>query len=311
MKIILPKYATNYNLVPFSTEEEANFHNVTFQYTKQDVGQDNYVIYWGNKAYDVEYGSRYGVMETGFFNEAAFIDTVGNYQHSSLNSKEGYVAVEEFDLNNRPSAREIIFNLPSHKQSKYNAEHGTDENYEFEVVLALQNPSDRSILSVSSTKKYFEFVEQCCKYYGKSLFVKMHPWNTGDKYDVLAKLVDKYGCNYGKSPMSIINRADFVISYNSTIAIDCLLRDVPYVQYAMGTFYNAYGIIFSRYTFPHKITRIENASKLCDFLIHRYCFHKKMDPIQFKNMLIHYSTSNKMFPMIDEFSYANNVISNK
>lgn len=302
MKITLPKYATNYNLIPVQTEEEAQTYDASFNPT-----QDGYVIYWGNKPYEVEYGIRYGVMETGFFYEAAFIDTVGNYQHSSLNSKAGYDAVEQFDLKELPSAKEIIFNLPPHKQSKYNADYGEDEQYEFEVVLALQNPSDRSILSVSSTKKYLEFVEECCKYYGKNLFVKMHPWNSGEKYDMLASIVSKYGCRYGKAPMSIINRAHFVIAYNSTIAIDCLLRDVPYVQYAMGTFYNAFGIIYSKYTFPNHINKIENASKLCDFLIHKYCFYKHMSSEQFMNMVKHFSTSTELFPMTEEFSYAKNI----
>ena len=107
--------------------------------------------------------------------------------------------------------------------------------------------------------------------------------------------------------MSIINNAEFCIGYNSTFVVDALLRDVSYVQYAMGTFFNAYGVIYSEYTFPLSVKKIEDGHRLCDFLIHRFCFNKGMEVEKFAKMLNHYANNMEMFPMVKEFSYANNL----
>ena len=83
MTITLPKYATNYNLCPIKTEEEANKFDMTFEHNPNA----DYTIYWGCQTQKLHQHKKYGVMETGFFHEAAFIDTVGAYQCSSLNTK--------------------------------------------------------------------------------------------------------------------------------------------------------------------------------------------------------------------------------
>ena len=67
-----------------------------------------------------------------------------------------------------------------------------------------------------------------------------------------------------------------IISFNSTMAIDCVLRDVPYVQYAMGTFWNAFGVYYSNYQLPTEVEPISGADKLADFLIHKYCYYKNI-----------------------------------
>lgn len=305
MKYIIPSYTTNYNLCPFKTEEEASEYGLTF-----DLNNENsYVVYWGLQPYRPNFGTKYGVMETGFFNEAAFIDTIGNYQTSSLNTKKAYDEIANFDLKGRKTAKEIIFKLPANRQSKFNPSYKENKekiNWKG-IVLALQNPSDRSILSVTSTNMYYNFVEECCKFYGNNLFLKMHPWNSGETYNRLASIAQKYNCNYGKTDMGIIEQCEFVIAYNSTFAIDCLLRGVPYVQFGLGTFYNTFGVHFSNYTLPVNITKITNAEKLCDFLIYKYCFNKKMSKENFSKMIKHYAHSNEIFPMVDEFCYANNL----
>lgn len=294
-------------MLPIKTEAEAKEYGFTFEHIHRGNNDNTCLFYWGDKALQYEYGYKYYVIETGFFNEAYFIDSVGGTQFCSLNTKDGNKAVQSFKLNNRKSAREIIFNLPPNKQSKFNAQHGDVTNIDAEIVLALQNPSDRSIMSVTNQKTYYQFVEDCCKFYGKSLFVKMHPWNSGEKFDKLKDIAEKYGCAYGKARMDIINNVNFVIAYNSTIAIDCLLRNVPYVQYGLGTFFNTFGIIFSNHTFPTEVQKTEDGQQLCDFLIHKYCYYKLMDKDKFANMIKHYSNSNEMFPMTDEFSYASNI----
>ncbi|MFA5754015.1 MAG: hypothetical protein WC905_01475 [Patescibacteria group bacterium] len=304
MNIIIPKYITNYNLSPFKTEKDANDYGLSFN-EKSDI-PDKYVIYWGLQPYVANYGVKYGVMETGFFNEGMFIDTIGNYQHSSLNTKTAYNLIENFDLNGRISAKDLIFNLKPEHQSKYNAIY-SDKDMPSEwtgPILALQNPGDRSILAVTNQAMYYTFVEECCKFYGKKLFVKMHPWNSGEVYNKFAAIANKYGCLYGKAPIDIIKRAEFVIAYNSTFAIDCLIRDVPYVQYGIGTFFNAYGVIYSSNKFPLEIHKKENGQNLCDFLIHRYCFRKDMTQDYYVKIFKVFSESNEMFPLKDELSYA-------
>lgn len=303
--IVLPKYCLNYNgMLPIKNEEEASEYDLTFN---KDLDNDSCVFYWGDKPLIYEYGQKYYVIESGFFNEAYFIDSFGGNQFCSLNTKIGYDAVKNFKLNNRKSAKDIIFNLPPVKRSKFNAQHGDVKNINQEIVLALQNPGDRSIMSVTNKHTYYKFVEDCCKFYGKNLFVKMHPWNNGEVLEKLQKIADKYGCSHGKGCIDLIKNANFVIAYNSTIAIDCLLRDVPYVQYGMGTFFNAFGIIFSNHTFPTKVIRSEGGQQLCDFLIHKYCYCKQMRKYKFAKMIHHFAHSNEMFPMIDEFCYANNL----
>jgi capsule polysaccharide export protein KpsC/LpsZ len=307
MKCILPLYITEYNLSPLKSEDDANEYGLTF---KPDTIDNDYAIFWGILPYKPNFCRKYGVMETGFFNEAAYIDTIGNYQTSSLNTLEAYKEIDNFDLNSKKTAKEIIFNLAPNQRSKYNAEHSEPKNKNLQwknVVLALQNPSDRSIYSVTTQKAYFEFVENCCKYYGSKLFVKMHPWNSGEIYDQFALIAKKYNCEYGKAPISIIENCEFVISFNSTFAIDCLLREVPYVQYGLGTFYNTYGINYSKQTFPSTVTNIKNASKLCDFLIYKYCFNKQMSKDKYAKMIHHFSKSNEMFPMNDDLCYAYNL----
>jgi hypothetical protein len=306
--IVLPRYCLNYNgMLPVKTEADAKEYGFTFDHVHKGNNDNTCLFYWGDKPLQYEYGYKYYVIETGFFNEAYFIDSLGGSQFCSLNTKDGNEAVKSFKLNNRKSATDIIFNLPANRQSKFNAQHGDVKEINAEVVLALQNPSDRSIMSVTNKITYYKFVEDCCKFYGNGLFVKMHPWNNGEVLEQFQSIAEKYGCAYGKGRMDIINNVKFVISYNSTIAIDCLLRNVSYVQYGLGTFFNSHGIIFSNHTFPKKIVKTDNGQQLCDFLIHKYCYYKQMDKNKFAEMVKHYANSNEMFPMKEEFSYASNI----
>lgn len=306
--IFLPKYCLNYNgMLPIKTEDDAKLFGFTFEYIPKTNHDNDFVFYWGEKPLQYEYGKKYFVIESGFFNEGYFIDTYGGNQFCSLNTKIGNEAVKNFKLLNRKSAKDIIFSLPPHKRSKFNAEHGNIKEIKADVVLALQNPSDRSIMSVTNKITYYQFVEDCCKFYGKNLFVKMHPWNNGEIYEKFVGIAEKYGCSYGKASINIIKDCHFVISYNSTIAIDCLLRSVPYVQYGLGSFFNAHGITFSNHSFPTEASLIDDHQNLCDFLIYKYCYYKGMTKEKFADMIKHFISSDDIFPMIDEFSYATNI----
>lgn len=293
----------NYNLCPIKGEEELNSYGFTYS---TSVASD-YVIYWGIPTSKLNLHNKYGVMETGFFWEAAFIDTIGSYQCCSLNTKYAYDQILNFDLNGKKSAKNIIFSLNPSRQSKYNAVHGQSVSIHQNIILALQNPTDRSITYPSSTSKYYEFVEECCKFYGKNLFVKLHPWNSNEKAEALLEICKRYKCEAAKCPVSCISGKEFVISYNSTFAIDCILHDVQCVQYCIGTFYNTFGIHFSNYTFPTSVTKIQDSHKLIDFLIYKYCFNKTMNKDKYAAMIKHFASSSEIFPMQEEFCYANNL----
>jgi hypothetical protein len=303
MRIVLPKYVTNYNLCPIKTEEDANNFGMTFK----EHPDSDYTIYWGINTTKLHAHKKYGVMETGFFHEAAFIDSIGAYQSCSLNTKYAYDLIDNFDLNGRKCAKDIIFSMEKSSQSKYNAAYGRSDPCQQNIILACQNATDRSIGYAHNTKVYFSFIEECCKYYGKHIFIKLHPWNSNELAQPYYEIAKKYNCEIDKCHISIIENKEFVISFNSTIAIDCILRNVPYVQYAVGTFWNTFGIHFSNYTFPFNISPIPNASKLADFLIYKYCFNKSMDKIKYANMIKFYASTNSLFPLNDEFCYANNI----
>lgn len=305
MKIVFPSYALNYTLSPFKSREDLLENGMDISYDKSIT--PDYSLYWGCQPSSNNIHDKYGVMETGFFYDAAFIDTVGSYHHCSLNSVKGFSYVASFDLNGRPSAKQIVNSLKPSQRSKFNPAAGNVKSISQPIILACQNPTDRSICFPHSVKKYWEFVEGCCKFYGKNLFVKLHPWNSNEKILPFQKLADKYGCGIGKCALDLIIGKDFVISFNSTIAIDCLLRDVPYVQYAMGTFWNSWGIHFSNYTFPKTVKLKPDSQKLADFLVYRYCFNKSMDKKKYTRMIKHFANSKDLFPINDEFCYANNL----
>jgi hypothetical protein len=303
MKITIPSYSKNYNLSPIKSEKDANKYGLSFD--KHD--DCDYCLYWGLATTNLHVHKKYGVMETGFFNEASFIDTIGSYQCCSLNTRFAYEQISNFDLEGRKSAKEIINTLAPNKRSKFNPVFGVNEPFEQNVVLACQNQHDRAIGYPSSISKYFEFIELCCKYYGKNLFVKLHPWNSGEKSKPYFEIAKKYNCGIGKCHMSLIKNKDFVISFNSTIAIDCILNDVPYAQYETGTFWNCFGVTYTNQTFPSFVEKIPGAEKLLDFLIYKYCFNKTMPIDKYAKMIKHYASSNDIFPMNDEFCYANNI----
>tara|TARA_R100000995_G_scaffold84129_1_gene61885 strand:- start:269 stop:1180 length:912 start_codon:yes stop_codon:yes gene_type:complete len=303
MNIILPSYSSHYNLCPIKSEEEANGYGMTY---KHDNDAD-YTIYWGMNPTKLHSHKKYGVMETGFFKNAAFIDTVGAYQACSLNTKHAYDEISNFDLGGRSSAKEIISNFSARNRSKYNATHGRKEPFDQTIVLACQNPKDRSIGYPHSGARYWEFIEECCKYYGKNLFVKLHPWNSGEYAEPFFEIGKRYGCEVSKCHMSLIKDKEFVISFNSTMAIDCILNDVPYVQYAMGTFWNCFGIHFSNYSCPSSVDPTPNADKLVDFLMYKYCFNKGMNKDKYAEMIKVFARSRKVFPLNDHYCYANNI----
>lgn len=258
-------------------------------------------VFWG----DIRNPSAYSViMETGFFWQAAHIDTCGLYQRSSLCTPQANRAIGDYEA--PVSAETILRELG--ESSKYHQGEDKDapDNIEWKgVVLASQNPTDRSIKSVGSTQDYYDFFENACEYYGQNLFVKLHPWNSGEIGERLRKIAVKYGVTATKINHRVIRNCDFVLVYNSTFSVDCMMRDVPVAQYAPGYFYQNPAVQFTNYSFPTNVkTDLEFGHKTCDFLMWRYCFDHSMPGKEWLDMFKSIKMNKQIFPLPKEYSYA-------
>jgi hypothetical protein len=270
------------------------------------LSPDIYKIFWGNV--DPLLG-RHSVMETGFFHDAAHLDTIGLYQYSSLCTPQALKEIENFDA--KVSAEEIL-NQTIQKtghSSKYPQGQDPEWNSKFVdwegVVLASQNPTDRSIRSVFSPEQYYQFIEDACKFYGKDLFIKLHPWNSGEVGERLRSIASKHGVQAAKINHRIISKCKFCLVFNSTFSVDCFLRNVPVAQYAPGYFYQNPAVQYTGFTFPTEIkTNIGFGQKTCDFLMWKYCFDHSMPAENWIKMFEVFANSREMFPMPEGLSYA-------
>lgn len=246
------------------------------------------------------------VIETGFFWQAAHLDTIGLYHHSSLCTPHALKEIDKIDV--PMHAEEIVLQQKQKSKFRQGEDPDIDKNIHWtKIVLALQNPYDRSIKSIASPEDYFRFVDDACKFYGDNLFIKLHPWNSGDVGHKLRKIAYDNGVQAGKISHRIIKDCEFVLVFNSTFAVDCMIRGVPVVQYAPGYFYQNPAVQYANWTFPTKIkTNIDFGRKTCDFLIWKYCFDHSMPAEKWIQMFEQIAKSKEMFPMPKEFSYAEN-----
>lgn len=303
MKICLDEYIYTMQMWKSQIEGFGDFPQIVRGIDKKN--EDNFRVYWGGLSIP---GAPSVILETGFFWQAAHLDTTGLYQHSSLCTPQALREIEKFQA--PESAADIVFGqkqFSKYSQGEDPEVKGNDFNWSG-VVLALQNPVDRSIRSVTSPANYYKFVKDACKFYGDNLFIKLHPWNSGEKGDKLRAIAEQYGCRAAKINHRIIEKCKFVLVFNSTFSVDCMLRGIPVAQYAPGYFYQNPAVAYAEYTFPTEIkTDIEFGRKTCDFLIWRYCFDHSMPAEKWVRMFEHFSKSKKLFPMTEEFCYAANV----
>jgi hypothetical protein len=285
--IILPDYLERLGTIPHINAASVMEHGDVSFGKKWEEGCE-YLVSWG---YPVE-GGKNGVLETGFFWEAAHIDTMGLYANSSLNTAEAIREVEEFIP---PSGL-------GHLPSKYRQ---TDNKVEWSgVVLACQNPTDRSIQSCGSPEDFYEFVKGACEYFGKELFLKLHPWNsTKEVVDRLHGYAVNNGCEIAKTDHSVINNCEFVLVYNSTFAMDCFVRGVPVVQYAPGYWHKTPAVTYADGNFMGGMDTVEWGRMLADFVVWRYCFDYTMPASDWVEMIKEYRDSTKLFPLPIEYSY--------
>lgn len=301
-KILIQEYICNLSAIRNITQDSIKpFPDFQVANSPTD-DPEAYFLSWGDPAHK----AKTGVMETGFCWDAVHIDTIGLYSHSSLNTP----AAKETILNFTPprSAASIVLNgnLPP---SKYRQ---STECVQWEgVVLALQNPHDRSIHRGSSTSDYFNFVESACKHYKNHLFLKLHPWNSGDTEVRFREIALRYGSQIGRVNHSVINNCRFVLVYNSTFVFDALLRGKRVVQFSPGYFYQCPGVHYSAFQFPDDSeSNVEEGSKLCDFLLWRYCFHQGESPSKLADIIRLFANSNELFPLPEELSYGATILNN-
>lgn len=294
MRINVSSYMCNLSAVRRITEESLK----PYDDIRPGNGPADYVLAWG----DPIHKCKYGIIETGFFWDAMHIDTIGLYANCSLNTADGNREILNYKA--PKSAIDVVLNgrLP---KSKYKQSGKVSWDG---IVLALQNPSDRSIHRGSSTEDYYKFVEGACKKYKKHLFLKLHPWNNGEVEKRFTQYANENGCIIGRCDHSVLDKCKFVLVYNSTFVVDCLIRNIPIVQFAPGYFWQVPGVMYSKYQYPDCAhLDINLAQKTCDFLVWRYCFNQGMPVEKWVEMIRHFANSNELFPMTEELSYGGNV----
>ena len=254
------------------------------------------IISWGGNAP----GGKNWVLETGFFWDACHVD-IGLYKFSALNTVFGKEEIEEFRA--PESAMSIVEKAPV--KSKYR-----QVNYPLEwdgVVLALQNPGDRSVLSTGSVEDYYDFVRGACKYYRNHLLLKAHPWNTGEVFERLKSYSDEYGCRIEKTDHTPLKKCRFVLLYNSTFAVDCFLRGAKVAQFAPGYFYQTGAVTYTNHSYPDMVMdTVDYGYKLADFLIWRYCIYSSMPVDLWEEFLLYLDKTTEIFPVIEKYSYGYN-----
>ena len=172
-------------------------------------------------------------------------------------------------------------------------------------MFAAQNPKDRSVRAVSTTEEYWRFYEKACKYYGKSLLVKLHPWNNNEVELAMRAISGKYECQCHKCGHGCLSKCDHVVLFNSSFAVDCMLRGVRVKQGYPGYFYKTDAVTYCSgdITLPLNDTR-DAGYTVANFLAWRYCFSMDISLDVWKDILRAFAHSQETFPLKEHLSYA-------
>jgi hypothetical protein len=281
-----------------ATVKEKYAHVITITETPGKGG--TYVVSHGHRLRT--WGN--AVTESGFFYRAGHLDTRGLWATSSLNLPEAQKQIEAYEA--PKPAHEIVFNGKCN-DSKFE-QHGTKAEWHG-VVLAAQNPHDRSISTVSPSgteEEYWQFFAGACGHYGKHLFVKFHPQDSGATVQKARGIMRDWGCSGDYVDHSVIEHCKFVLLFSSTYSIDAMLRGKRVAQYAPGYFYRTGAVTYTDWTYPDDVEDTEwKERKLLDFLVWRYCFCHLMpheDLVAAVNAFA-VATEDVLFPLPEELSY--------
>jgi hypothetical protein len=242
--------------------------------------------------------------ETGFFSNADHLDTVGLWGNTSFHLPEASRDIRCFEA---PSCVIDIVNATK-EHTKY-LQYGPSQPWGGGVVFAAQLPWDLSVTSVSDEPTYWRTYRDACKHYGKSLFVKLHPYMFTDPamrhvFDIFQQIGFRYGCSVGLANLPVIDECDFVLSFNSTFCCDAMLRGVKSVQIAPGYFSATDALTYTAGELPAKADNtIAAGYQLMDFLCWRYAYNRYMPPERIADLLHAFLISDELFPLPQECSY--------
>lgn len=269
-----------------------------------------YALTWGKPIS----GVRHGVMETGFFKDAVHIDTVGLFQFCSLNTRLAEKQIESF------AAPVSFLDFQEMIRPKFKQDAGLGVGSWDGVILPLQYPNDYSIRSGASPTAYLEFLEGACKYYGKDLLLKKHPFMEEHQYEVnfkpwkeeFEKIALKYKVEMLLTDHQVLSNCNFVLVYNSTFVVDAFLNGASVAQFAPGYFWQVHPVDYTAFTYPHSVNEnIDAGYQFCSFLLWRYCFNYKMSMEDWRELLLAFSKSKELFPLPEKFSYARFILENR
>lgn len=262
-------------------------------------GSDGWVLSWAFK----DRPKHCAVIETGFWYQAMHIDMCGLYAKSSFNSPEALAEVYSYQP--PKTAADIVlaggFFHTKYRQSGEPIDwHG--------IVLPLQIPGDRSVRSVATSSKYWEFVEGACKKYGKNLLLKWHPMASETEWACAQFFANQYGSRLVRTDHSCLKHCKFVLLYNSTFAMDCFVRSIPVAQFAPGYWYETGAVTYTDGEYPGAVEdTVELGHKIANWCIWRYCFPYSFSAEKWIELLRHFSSSKDRWPLPENLSYAGNV----
>jgi hypothetical protein len=258
-----------------------------------------FAITWGAREREL----RCAAIETGFWCTGMHLDMAGLYAKSSFNTPEGMAEVLRYKA---PKAAADIVLSGQIPPSKYK-QHEEDVSWDG-IVLPLQVPHDRSVIYVGNQDHFWTFVEGAAMKYRKSLFIKVHPMTSGNDLVRATNIATRYGSTVGKTNHSVLDRCKFVLTYNSTFAIDAMVRGVRVAQFAPGYFYKTGAVTYTAGEYPDEVPDTRDvAYRLCDFLIWRYCFVFDQPPEMWVSLLTTFAGSLQRFPLPEALSYGANL----
>lgn len=257
-----------------------------------------FIVGWG----DTIHQSRSAAIETGFFWDGIHIDSIGLYEKAAFNFPQARAEVSDFD------APESFRSLQNRGLTRSKFRQSTERVEWDGVVVVAQHPGDRSIWKAGSTGDYHRFLDEACAYYGAKAFVKLHPVVMGNKeeLEIVRNIAARHGSHCGHVDLSILDKAESVLVYNSTFVVDAIAAEKNVVQYAPGYFWQS-GVVQYSERNVRQFRGSSDASfreKFLDFLVWKYCFHKLTPMEGLADIVKAFASSKSLFPLPVELSYA-------